>query len=131
MPRVPAARREAGAQINHAVAGQLAVTEALRLVEHLLPRLQRPVRLDETERPERWKVRLSGDAGIFAEDLRRLVGNDDKGIEESAACPLRRHDAGTPLTDLDDPERTAHIEPPAVRADHPGDRDARTLGIEV
>ena len=83
---VPAARREAGAEIDHRVDRNLLRPEGVDDPEDLRFVLERAVRLHVTERPLRRHRRRSGDRGKVLERFERIAGVEHEEVEQA------RHD---------------------------------------
>ena len=131
VPRVPSARREARAEIDERVAGQLPAPELTGFVEHLLAAFERAARLHVAERPERGQMGKSGNHRVFAHDLRRLARDDEERVELRRAVGRIRGQAAFLVAKVEGSVRTMEEDRPAFRADDPGDGDARAFMRQV
>ena len=78
---VPARRAEAGAQVDHSVAGQLLFAKCFRFGKNLLAAGERTVRLLVAQAPQRRHFRKSRQPGIFGQDRGGFVRRHQENIE--------------------------------------------------
>ena len=82
--RVPAVGAEAGAEVDHHVAGQLLVAHQLRLGHDLFGLGQRAVRLLVAERPQRRHLRVAGEFGVLRHHAGGLFRADHEHVERQS-----------------------------------------------
>ena len=156
LPRVPPARREAGAEVDHRVERDLLATERIDDAEHLRVVFERPVRLHVAERPPRRHRRGPGDRREVLQRLRRLGGVEDEDVVQprddgvrrrQALCQRlllvalvlrhafgvagfpRHEDAAVGFAEIDLPPRRRDEQAPAARAEQHRDRVARAVHV--
>ena len=128
--RVPARRRELGAEIDERVARQLLLAKRLRDRQDLVRPRQRPVRLHVAERPLRRHLRQAGDARVLAHDRPA-----DRATTTTNTSSGRAGGGGRELAvgagEVERAVRVMDEHPPPVGADQPLDRRTRAVGLEL
>ena len=90
LPRVPAARGEAGAEVDHRVERDPLLAERVDDAQHLRFVFERAMRLHVAERPSRRHRRASGDRREVVERVGGLGGVEDEDVVETRDVLIRR-----------------------------------------